>query len=88
MKSPATASVSPGWGAPKNNSDVQPSLTRVTQCVFKRDISPDGRPLRLRQHGTFFSCSHKNSRCEFLCEQDRVSATLPEALSSATWGIT
>jgi hypothetical protein len=33
------------------------------------------------------SCSQKNSRCEFFCEQDREPSTLPEpALSVVEWG--
>jgi hypothetical protein len=47
----------------------------------------DERPLRRRQHGTLFSFSQKNSRCEFFCEKDQVSSALPEpALSVVEWG--
>jgi hypothetical protein len=51
--------------------------------AFKPDVSPDGSPMRLRQHGTFFFFT-KNSRCEFFGEKDRGFFALPEALSPST----
>jgi hypothetical protein len=44
-------------------------------------------PIRLRQHGTLFSCSQKNSQRDFFCEQDLLASALPEpALSVVEWG--
>jgi hypothetical protein len=62
-------------------------MTGVTRWVHKLDICPGGSPIRLRQHGTLFSFSQKNSHCEFFCEKDLISSALPEpALSVVEWG--
>jgi len=37
-------------------------------------------PIRLRQHGTLFSFSQKNSQREFFCEKDLIPSALPEAI--------
>jgi hypothetical protein len=45
-------------------------------------FAPGNGPTRLRQHGTLFSFSQKNSRCEFFCEKDLFASALPEAKCS------
>jgi hypothetical protein len=45
----------------------------------KPNVSLDGNPIRLRQHGTLFSFSQKNSLSEFFCEKALASSALPEA---------
>jgi hypothetical protein len=54
--------------------------------VSKGAVSSDESPIRLRQHGTFYSFSQKNSQREFFCEKDLVFSALPEAISPVkTW---
>jgi hypothetical protein len=55
------------------------SLTEVTRCVSKRDVSPGGSPIRLRQHGTLVAFSQKHSQRECFCEKACVSSALLEA---------
>jgi hypothetical protein len=62
-------------------------LTEVTRWAIKLIVSPVASPICLRQHGTFYPFSQKNSQCEFFCEKDRVSSALLEpALSVVEWG--
>jgi hypothetical protein len=62
---------------PPRNSCI---LTGVTRCVSKRNVSPNGGPLRLRQRGTFLFFFTKMLLCEqHFCEKDRESSALPEA---------
>jgi len=49
---------------------LQLLITRVTRWFIKPGVSPGGGPIRLRQHGTHFSFSQKNSQREFFCEKD------------------
>jgi len=54
-------------------------MTGVTWCGLFRLRARPGSRIRLQQHGTFVSCSQKNSQREFFCEQDQISSALPEA---------
>jgi len=57
-------------------------LTRVTRWFIKPGVSPGKRQTRLRQHGTLFSFSQKNSQREFFCEKDLFASGLLEATFS------